>query len=172
MQIEEKLTEMAYTWGDIEEEIELEATQGVNDERAQRLSELIGKAFRVEAFFDHNQWDDPCTSYLLLFDVADREGRDAAHLLTSSGALSGGPAGDRGGATNLILERARPWHRRDHLVIKTVKRASRSWGRSAGGSDRSTRTGHAPGLAPWAARAAPRRGGGQGRAQDHRAGGQ
>ena len=49
--VQEKLIEMAYTWGDIEEHVELRAIDE-DDEAAARLSGRLAKAFRVEAVFD------------------------------------------------------------------------------------------------------------------------
>jgi very-short-patch-repair endonuclease len=110
--IDEKLTELVYAWGDIEEEIEARALEGDNE--AGFLSSVLSHAFRVEAVFDHNGWMDPCTFYVLLYDVADREARDAARDLEEHG----------GGLRRLILERARPWHTRDFLRIRTVAKST------------------------------------------------
>jgi hypothetical protein len=60
-EIEEKLIELAYTWGDIEEEIEMAASG--DDNEANFLSHVIGEAFRVEAVFGENHWADACTFY-------------------------------------------------------------------------------------------------------------
>jgi very-short-patch-repair endonuclease len=108
-QTEEKLIELAYTWGDIEEEIEVTAMQNDAPEYS-FLAEMIGRAFRVEAQFGKNGWGDPCTFYVLLYDVTEDRARDAARELQSHAF----------GLVTLIQDRARPWHTRDNLIIKQV----------------------------------------------------
>jgi very-short-patch-repair endonuclease len=108
-EIEEKLIELAYTWGDIEEAIEFRSAMHDEPEFS-FLSDMIGRAFRVEAQYGENDWGDPCTFYLLLYDVTDESARDAAHELQTHAF----------GLPTLILERASPWHTRDNLLIKQV----------------------------------------------------
>ena len=96
-EIEEKLIELAYTLGDIEEEIE-KAASG-DDGEANFLSAMLSEAVRVEAVFGENDWADPCTFYVLLFDVAAQEGRESARLLQESGSKLSG----------LIRDLGHPW---------------------------------------------------------------
>jgi very-short-patch-repair endonuclease len=106
-QIEEKLIELAYTWGDIEEEIEKLALTGDNE--ANFISAHLDDAFRVEATFGENKWGDPCTYYVLLYDVATHKGREGAREIGYGRMLH-----------DLISEKAQPWHTRDNLIIKQV----------------------------------------------------
>ena len=107
----DKLIEMSYLWGDIEERIELDA---INAERTApqdepSLAEQVDKAFRVEAEFFSNGWGDPCVWYLLLYDVTDHDAREAAAYVERNRVLK-----------NTIAEVARPWHTRDFLIVKRV----------------------------------------------------
>lgn len=58
-EISEKLIEIAYIWGDIEEKLEL-LPRASGDDPGGDLGYSVGKAFRVEAKFGRNGWDDPC----------------------------------------------------------------------------------------------------------------
>jgi very-short-patch-repair endonuclease len=107
-EIQEKLIELAYTWGDIEEEIELTSTHDVPEFNF--LAEMVGRAFRVEAQFDENDFGDPCTFYVLLYDVTSEKARDGARELQSHPF----------DLVRLINDRARPWHSSDNLIIKQV----------------------------------------------------
>jgi hypothetical protein len=77
-EIEDKLIEMAYVWGDIEEELERAVEDipfdNVTTTRA-RTAPRVARAFRVEAVYDENGFGDPCSIYELLFDVADHDAR-------------------------------------------------------------------------------------------------
>jgi very-short-patch-repair endonuclease len=108
-EIEEKLIELAYTWGDIEEEIELTTIQHDAPE-FNFLSQMIGRAFRVEAQFGENGFGDPCTFYVLLYDVTEDSARNAARELESHPF----------DLARMIQDRARPWHTSDNLLIKQV----------------------------------------------------
>jgi very-short-patch-repair endonuclease len=108
-EIEEKLIELAYTWGDIEKELEEDpgGEAGFN-------SAMIESAFRVEAIYDENGFGDPCVFYVLLFDVADDQARENALDLERHGSL----------LYKVIERRARPWHSSDYLLIKRVSRST------------------------------------------------
>jgi very-short-patch-repair endonuclease len=110
-EIEEKLIELAYVWGDIEEDVEAKASTGDNE--ANFLSAMLGRAFRVEATFGENGWADPCVFYELLFDVADADAREGARDIGSARLLD-----------ELIREKAQPWHTRDYIKIRTVPRST------------------------------------------------
>jgi len=100
-EIEEKLIELAYAWGDIEELLELQALAEGEGEfvpavarpaavgKKRELSMAIGAAFRVEAQFGENDFADPCTFYVLLYDVTDPRGREAAAQVESDPLLRG-----------------------------------------------------------------------------------
>jgi very-short-patch-repair endonuclease len=111
-EVEEKLIELAYTWGDIEEEIESRSIAGDNE--ATFLSAMIENAFRVEAVYGENDFNDACSFYHVLFDVADRDARESSRDLEQHGS----------GLWELVRERARPWHSRDFLVIRKVPRST------------------------------------------------
>jgi very-short-patch-repair endonuclease len=100
-EIEEKLVEFAYLWGDVEEE--LAKTYPGLAERARR-------AFRVEAFYGRNGWDDPCVWYRILFDVTDSRAREAARALENNSTI----------LRDVITKIARPWHTHDYLFINAV----------------------------------------------------
>ena len=116
-EIEEKLIEMAYIWGDIEEQMEIAASEAeagpISDE--QFLAESVGNAFRVEAIFDRNDFNDPCSTYLLLFDVADKSSRKATDTIERFRL--------RQMLSEYIRDHARPWHSDDHLRLKLVPRS-------------------------------------------------
>src|SRR5688500_12755894 len=78
-EVEDKLIEMAYVWGDIEERIEQEAADadGGPLSNEQGVAWGVGRAFRVEAIYDQNGFGDPCSSYVLLYDVTDKNARKA-----------------------------------------------------------------------------------------------
>jgi very-short-patch-repair endonuclease len=124
-EIEDKLFELAYVWGDIEEQLAHwsllnhdDIESGLYDQHAQiELLALVQDAFRVEAAFERNGFGDPCSTYALLFDVADSEARDTARKLDE-------PTFFRIELQNLIKELARPWHTRDNLMIKIVSRST------------------------------------------------
>jgi very-short-patch-repair endonuclease len=107
-EIEEKLIELAYLWGDIEESTE-DIPFTTVDEARTRLAEPIRKAFRVEVIFDHNGWNDPCTYYVLSYDVTDKEARRAADTVEGNPTLR-----------TLINRVARPWHSSDNLIVSRV----------------------------------------------------
>ncbi len=116
-EVEEKLTEMAYIWGDIEEKIEVEARDADNPiSNEQFLSEAVGKAFRVEAVYDENDFSDPCSSYILLYDVADKGARSTVETLDRLGL--------RASLSRHIVKMARPWHNHHHLHVKLVPRST------------------------------------------------
>ena len=71
-EIEEKLIALAYLWGAIEESTEDIAWTPADVART-KLAEPIRKAFRVEVIFDRNDWNDPCTYYVLFYDVTRRQ---------------------------------------------------------------------------------------------------
>lgn len=117
-EIENKLIELAYIWGDIEEE--LETLAGRTDPESYDLDELmdsglsaaVGWAFRVEARFGENEWGDPCTVYVLCYDVAESGARETAKVVENSETLR-----------RLIVDKARPWHTRDFLLATLVPRS-------------------------------------------------
>jgi very-short-patch-repair endonuclease len=117
-EIEEKLIELAYAWGDIEEDLEHWAASSAHESddyealRRALLAEKVGKAFRVEAIYDENGFGDPCSLYVVLFDVTDALAREAARELDSTDNLAD--------LRSLVIDRARPWHSRDNLAIKLV----------------------------------------------------
>lgn len=117
-EVEDKLIEMAYIWGDIEEQVEMAAHEAeggpVSDE--QFLAGAVGRAFRIEAVFERNGFNDPCSTYLLLFDVADRQSRSAADTIERFNL--------RAMLSSYITDMARPWHTRDHLHVKLVPRST------------------------------------------------
>jgi very-short-patch-repair endonuclease len=108
-EIQEKLIEMAYTWGDIEKEL-AEEPGG----EAAFNSAMIETPFRIEAIYDENGLGDPCVFYVLLFDVADDGARENARLLEQHGSL----------LDEVIKRHARPWHSTDYLSIKQVPRST------------------------------------------------
>jgi very-short-patch-repair endonuclease len=113
--IQEKLVELAYVWGDIEEEIETEASRDAESDdyevgMSRFLSDVIGRAFRVEVVYDENDFGDPCTVYNLLYDVESEKAREGAALLRTDG--------DR--LNRLILDKADPWHSNYFLQIRVV----------------------------------------------------
>lgn len=116
-EIEEKLIEMAYAWGDIEESLD-ELVQAGDDDfmiPAALVTTPLKKAFRVEARYAENGFGDPCSIFAMLFDVADPEGRKAARKLE----------GERGGLlAQGVTKIARPWHSEDYLEILQVPRSS------------------------------------------------
>jgi hypothetical protein len=57
--------------------------------------------------FDQNGWGDPCTFYVLLYDVTDAEGRKAAARVEKNAELR-----------RLILDMASPWHNSDFLIVR------------------------------------------------------
>jgi hypothetical protein len=112
-QIEEALIELAYTWGDIEEALE---------ENDWLLADAVSKAFRVEVQYEENGWGDDTTPYVLFFDVADSEAREASRIVQQSDKLH-----------QLITQRSRTWHTRDNMIVRVVPRAAHlSRGRFAG----------------------------------------
>jgi very-short-patch-repair endonuclease len=117
-EIEEKLIEMAYIWGDIEERLERDGDESAEGPLADvaQAGFLLREAFRVEAVMTRNGFDDPCSSYLVLFDVADPKARKTVARL-ADGIL------DHHILSPYILEHARPWHSNDHLEIKLVPRS-------------------------------------------------
>lgn len=139
-EIEEKLIELTYTWGDIEEKLEAAGiaademsrrtyTQGDFEEwdplsgfdelvELGRLSTAIGHAFGVEATYDENDFGDACVVYILSFDVADAKAREAANEVEKSALLR-----------QLIIDVARPWHTDHFLLIKRVPRGTQPQGK-------------------------------------------
>jgi very-short-patch-repair endonuclease len=121
-EIEDKLIAWSYIWGDIEEQllgevwVQHEPDDLVQIERAQ-TSELVGKAFRVEAVFDWNGWGDPCSEFHLLFDVTDAEARKAAHVFESRTT-------QRQTLSQAISQLGHPWHSENNLVIRTVTQST------------------------------------------------
>lgn len=118
----DKLIELAYTWGDIEERIEIEAAEAdnpISDE--QFLAYNVGRAFRVEAVFGRNSFDDPCTYYVLLYDVADAQARKVLRELNSGQGLTE-PLERR--LRGIVNELAQPCHSNDNLIIKAVARST------------------------------------------------
>lgn len=114
-EIQDKLIEMAYVWGDIEEELELIAmrtdpeSNSIDELMDAGLSAAVGLAFRVEARFGENDFGDPCSIYVLCYDVADKAARETAKAVETSETLS-----------RLVVDKARPWHTRDFLLAKLV----------------------------------------------------
>ena len=107
-EIEEKLIALAYLWGDIEESTE-DIAWTPADEARTKLAEPISKAFRVEVIFDRNGWNDPCTYYVLSYDVTDSEARVAAETVERNPTLR-----------TLINHVAHPWHSTDNLIVQRV----------------------------------------------------
>jgi len=107
-EIEEKLIAQAYLWGDIEESTE-DIPFTTKEEARNRLAEPLRKAFRVEVIFDRNGWNDPCTYYVLLYDVRDAEARLAADTVDNNGTLR-----------EMVNHIAHPWHGTDNLIVRRV----------------------------------------------------
>ena len=119
-EIEEKLIELAYAWGDLERRLVDGLLDFDPDPEAVRRSLLglkITKAFRVEAIYVQNGFGDPCSTYVLLFDVTDTKAREAARPLSSSTSA-------RQDLQDLINDFAHPWHQRDNLIVKVVPRST------------------------------------------------
>lgn len=123
-EIDEKLVELAYIWGDIEEAFLAVSTQAADDiyfgrptgnqEYDANVGHALSHAFRVEAYFEHNGWGDPCVWYRLVFDVTDRAKRRAARWLQDNSD----------GLRAEITSRASMWHTRDFLEIASVPRSA------------------------------------------------
>jgi very-short-patch-repair endonuclease len=121
--IQNKLIEMAYRWGDIEAVLAERSLPGAgladveSDDypamaKAMEFNEahhVVNAAFRVEAVYDENEFGDPCSVYVLLYDVTDEAARNAANQALKNQRL-----------LELIRDMARPWHTRDFLYIKSV----------------------------------------------------
>ena len=119
-EVQEKLIELAYTWGDIEEELEVLAarTDFEPDDYQARfwdksLPTEVSLAFRVEAQFGENGFGDPCTFFVLYYDVTDNEARATAKRVEGDPTLR-----------RVILNMAHPWHNRDFLLVKQVPRTA------------------------------------------------
>jgi very-short-patch-repair endonuclease len=111
-EVQEKLIALAYTWGDIEESLAGLAIGGDNESIF--LSDMTDRAFRVEATFGRNDWEDPCSFYELLYDVADPQAREAAKDLGKYGS----------GLWKIVADEASPWHTRDYLKIRVVPKTT------------------------------------------------
>jgi very-short-patch-repair endonuclease len=110
-EIQEKLIDLAYTWGDIEEEV-YRLSEGDPESDWDVIRSALGIAFRVEAVFGRNGWNDPCTFYVLLYDVTDGNARGAANAVDQSIFRA------------LIKTRAQPWHTDDYFMVRRVHRGT------------------------------------------------
>lgn len=108
-EIEEKLIELAYAWGDVEEKMELAS---LKFDVMTPLAQAVGRAFRVEVHYTHNDFGDPCTPYVLLYDVADAEAREAVRTL------------DRFHLAKIINGETRTWHGDHSLIVRQVRRGA------------------------------------------------
>jgi very-short-patch-repair endonuclease len=112
-EVADKLIELAYAWGDIEECLALEAIHEGVDSPEGDLEAAVDEAFRVEATFGRNDFDDPCSLFVLCFDVADVSARRASNVVEESERLR-----------QLILDVAKPWHSSNYLIVRRTRPSS------------------------------------------------
>jgi len=112
-EVDAKLIELAYIWGDIEERVQQEAGGALFGDVFEPLAVALGKAFRVEAQFGENDFHDPCTWYVLFYDLAEKDAREASKVVEDEARLR-----------SLITDMASPWHTRDFLAVRRTSRGA------------------------------------------------
>lgn len=75
-EVDDKLLELAYAWGDVEEALRRHGQ--ASGEGYASLFNMVQKAHHVEVAFSENDFGDPCTPFILHFDVRDSDARSAA----------------------------------------------------------------------------------------------
>lgn len=118
--IEEKLLELAYQWGDVERE--MEEWGRFYNEGFSALFHAVQKAYLVEVMYDENDFGDPCTPYVLYFDVTNEEARSAAARVKATYGQSGKSL------TSFINEVADSWHTKYNFTVKVVAPGTRGNG--------------------------------------------
>lgn len=98
-EMEAALLELAYSWPDVEAAID-----------DPWLGWAIEKAFRIEAQQDYNSFNDPCTPYVLYFDVRDADARSAANLLRKHSEA----------ICSIVSEKTHTWHSRYNFLIQVT----------------------------------------------------
>jgi hypothetical protein len=116
--ITEWLIEMAYGWGDIEDDLTKHADPtaigGFLANEEELLVDALKEAFRVEAHHEEILVDISLSRYVVLFDVSDKSSREAAQYLRSHLQQ----------LTEWVEMTVRTWDKSDEVIVRVVPRST------------------------------------------------